>query len=298
MNRTAAATTLAILMLLASAAFPSWASEGHAEEGAPAEFKTMPNPQQMTTASIKAGRSLYEKNCAECHGDTGKGDGPFAASLPVSTTDFTDAAMMKGHTDGELFSKIKNGVGEYMPVYEGSLTEDEIWHTVNYLRSISPDETREKPISDDTGEPTPKAALEEFKNLENPVPNDHAAFTGGEEIYGLYCYRCHGENGVGNNGSYAKSVLKETPHDLSDPSLLSVKTDGELVHAIKFGVGEMPPYEEYLTDIEMWQAVNYIRTFGGVEHDTTEDEGSGTTLYLGILLVALVLTVYFVKRRR
>ena len=41
----------------------------------PAEFKSMKNPVAVSDASIKAGQTLYNKNCASCHGKTGLGDG-------------------------------------------------------------------------------------------------------------------------------------------------------------------------------------------------------------------------------
>ncbi len=43
--------------------------------------------------SLEAGKALYDENCAACHGDTGKGDGPQASGLSASglaLPDFTD----------------------------------------------------------------------------------------------------------------------------------------------------------------------------------------------------------------
>lgn len=296
MNRLTA--VIAFLVLVTILTIPVSASEGHNEEKVPGDIAELKNPIPMTTESIEKGLILYEKNCAGCHGERGRGDGPIGLDLPEKPTDFTDPEMMKDHSNGELFYKTKEGTGENMPAFRDELTDEEIWNVVNYIISIvSQTDTEEKPELFDKSETTSAPSPEEFLTLENPVLNDHASFTGGKEVYGLYCYRCHGENGQGNNGSYAQSVLTEPAPDLSDPALLRKMTDGELFFTIKFGSGEMPSYEEYLHDQEIWQTVNYIRTFEGKEHDTTEEDGSGTTLYLGIL-VALVLAAYFVKRRR
>jgi mono/diheme cytochrome c family protein len=297
MNRRVIAITLAILMVLVVATKPAWASEGHVEEEIPAEFTTLTNPQQITKESIKIGWDLYARNCAGCHGDTGKGDGPLANALPESPTDFTEVRLMEGHTDGELFFKTKEGVGDYMPAYEGQLTEDELWHLVNYLRSIAvSDVAAEEHTPADTAEAVPLKVRPEAAALKNPVPNDHIAFTAGEETYGLYCYRCHGENGQGNNGSYAKSVLKESPLDLSNSLLLTERTDGELFYSIKFGSSEMPSHQEFLTDEEIWQTVNYIRTFEGQEHPTMQGR-SNSTFYGAVLLIVVVLIAYAIRRR-
>jgi mono/diheme cytochrome c family protein len=100
----------------------------------PAEFKTMKNPVAMGDASTKAGQMLYTKNCASCHGKTGLGDGVKARALKDFPGDFSKADFQK-QTDGELFYKTKSGRGE-MPKYEGKLTDDEIWNSVNYMRSF------------------------------------------------------------------------------------------------------------------------------------------------------------------
>jgi mono/diheme cytochrome c family protein len=299
MNRRAVTVTLALMLVLAAASAQVWASEGPVGEEIPAEIKSMTNPQQMTPASLKTGTARYEKNCAGCHGDSGRGDGPLADALPEKPTDLTDTDMLDEHTDGELFYKIKEGVGEYMPGYEDQLPDEDIWDIVNYLRSAGASEgAGETPKAAAAGKDTaPRASPEEFRALENPVLDDHTAVTGGKEVYALYCYRCHGPNGQGSNGSYAQSVLTEPAPDLSDPALLSKMTDGELFYTIKFGSGEMPSHEEYLHDEEIWQTVNYIRTFEGKVHDTTTQEKSNTTLYGAIFLIA-VLIIYVVKRRR
>ncbi|MFQ5800795.1 MAG: c-type cytochrome, partial [Candidatus Hydrothermarchaeales archaeon] len=75
------------------------------------------------------------------------------------------------------------------------------------------------------------------------------------------------------------------------------RTDGELLYTIKFGSGEMPSQGEYLHDEEIWQTVNYIRTFEGQKHDATKQERSNTTIFGVVLLIAFVLIVYTIKRR-
>ena len=36
------------------------------------------------------GQAIFAKNCAQCHGNSGKGDGPWAASLRPRPADLTD----------------------------------------------------------------------------------------------------------------------------------------------------------------------------------------------------------------
>ncbi len=100
----------------------------------PAEYKTKKNPVANDETSNKAGMALYNKNCASCHGKAGLGDGVKARMLKDFPGDFSVAAY-QNQTDGEHFYKTKFGRGE-MPKYEGKLTDDEIWNTVNYMRTF------------------------------------------------------------------------------------------------------------------------------------------------------------------
>jgi mono/diheme cytochrome c family protein len=100
----------------------------------PANFKTMKNAVAAGDASTKAGLALYIKNCASCHGKTGLGDGVKARSLKDFPGDFSKADFQK-QSDGDLFYKTKTGRDE-MPKYEGKLSDDDIWNTVNYMRTL------------------------------------------------------------------------------------------------------------------------------------------------------------------
>jgi mono/diheme cytochrome c family protein len=100
----------------------------------PANFKSMKNPVAKSDASDKAGMALFNKNCASCHGKLGLGDGVKARALKTFPGDFSKAEF-QNLTDGELFFKTKNGRDE-MPKYEGKLTDDDIWNTINYLRTL------------------------------------------------------------------------------------------------------------------------------------------------------------------
>jgi mono/diheme cytochrome c family protein len=100
----------------------------------PANFKTMKNPVAQSDASTKAGLAVFTKNCASCHGKTAVGDGVKARALKTFPGDFTKPDF-QNLTDGDIFYKTKTGRDE-MPKYEGKLTDDDIWNTVNYLRTL------------------------------------------------------------------------------------------------------------------------------------------------------------------
>ena len=90
----------------------------------------------------KAGQAKYDLLCASCHGATGKGDGPAAASLNPRPRSLADAQYMKTLTDDHLFKAIKDGgpaVGQspLMAPWGGQLKDPEIWDVVAYIRSLA-----------------------------------------------------------------------------------------------------------------------------------------------------------------
>jgi mono/diheme cytochrome c family protein len=101
--------------------------------------KTIKNPVASTPASITAGAAAYKKYCAFCHGVTGKGDGPLAPK-DAKPADLTDATWDRGPTDGDIFNVIQNGggTGSKMVAFKGKLPDQDMWHVVNFLRSLGP----------------------------------------------------------------------------------------------------------------------------------------------------------------
>lgn len=102
----------------------------------PANFKSMANPVAKGEASNKTGKTLYDKNCASCHGKAGLGDGVKARALKTFPGDFSKAEF-QDQTDGDHFYKTKTGRGE-MPKYEGKMSDTDIWNVVNYMRTFKP----------------------------------------------------------------------------------------------------------------------------------------------------------------
>ena len=98
---------------------------------------TLTNPFLPDEASLKIGADLFNKNCAVCHGEQGRGNGPAAANLSIKPPDYGNGHL-DIHTDGDIFYWIQNGIsqGSPMPAFKDKLTDDEIWHLVNYVRRL------------------------------------------------------------------------------------------------------------------------------------------------------------------
>lgn len=98
----------------------------------------------------------------------------------------------------------------------------------------------------------------EYKTMKNPVAQGDASNKAGMALYTKNCASCHGKTGLGD-GVKARA-LKEFPGDFSKADYQN-QTDGEHFFKTKTGRGEMPKYEGKLADEDIWNIVNYMRTF-------------------------------------
>lgn len=106
-------------------------------KGGNPEAAKLKNPVTKTPESIAAGKKVYQRMCARCHGPNGKGDGGGAGGGGIPS-DLTDDVWDQGSTDGEIFTTIHDGSSIDMESYAEQITDTDIWNIVNYLRSIGP----------------------------------------------------------------------------------------------------------------------------------------------------------------
>ncbi len=102
--------------------------------------KTDKNPLRNMAAAATAGKPLFEANCVPCHGETGKGDGPIAASLTPKPANLTEGDVV-GDPDGELFLAVRMGKndkdGKVTMAPLSKLTDEQIWQIVAYVRTLA-----------------------------------------------------------------------------------------------------------------------------------------------------------------
>ena len=102
----------------------------------PAEEKLRKNPLAVNDANFNAVKAIYNEKCANCHGDSGKGDGSDAMMYDPAPSDLTDATHMIKLTDGEIYYQITQG-RKPMPSFRNKLTEEQRWQLVNYVRTFA-----------------------------------------------------------------------------------------------------------------------------------------------------------------
>jgi len=85
--------------------------------------------------SIAKGKEIYAQYCLSCHGKEGKG-GPTEA---VEVPNLVDEKWNHGGADADIFKTIKQGVSPdlFMEAFEGRISDDDIWHVINYVRDLA-----------------------------------------------------------------------------------------------------------------------------------------------------------------
>jgi cbb3-type cytochrome c oxidase subunit III len=185
------------------------------------------------------GKKLYFTYCFTCHGKEGQGDGYAASVQPVKPRDLTNNAVLSTRTDQQLFEAISGGSAHFrgpmvMPAWKLSLTEQQLWDLVAYVRTLH----QKQPAGDPSR---------------------------GATLYDSYCWTCHGKTGKGD-GPIAVAY-KPQPRDLTDRASLAQRTDRDLYNVISQGGGAversptMPGWGEVLSPQEIWDLVAYVRQF-------------------------------------
>lgn len=101
---------------------------------APKWADTLKNPLKNNTEATANGKMRYNKMCAMCHGDKGKGDGVAGVSLNPRPADHT-STHIQSMSDGALYWMISEGKAP-MPGYKAVLKDNERWQLVNYIHEL------------------------------------------------------------------------------------------------------------------------------------------------------------------
>ena len=101
-----------------------------------------------------------------------------------------------------------------------------------------------------------KGGNPEAARIRNPVAASPESTAAGKRVYTRMCGRCHGTEGRGD-GTAATTPVP----DLTDDKWDYGGSDGEIFAVIHDGVSaDMDGYAARLSDTEIWNVVNFIRS--------------------------------------
>ena len=100
----------------------------------------------------------------------------------------------------------------------------------------------------------------EGKKMKNPVASSPESIKAGAAAFQKNCRFCHGADAKGDGPMAPKDTH---PSNLTDDKWDRGSTDGEIFLVIQNGAGpkfEMKGYKSKMTDPEVWNIVNYLRS--------------------------------------
>ncbi len=106
---------------------------------ADALLQAYPVPTSPTHApDLTRGATLFQSQCAACHGTTGQGDGPVGRTLSPRPINFTDQRRADQRSALSLYEVITQGVeGSPMASYATSLCADDRWALAYYVGTLA-----------------------------------------------------------------------------------------------------------------------------------------------------------------
>ena len=102
-----------------------------------AAYNIVPYPRRLP--ALADGKKLYDDNCAQCHGATGKGDGAGRESMNPKTplpANFTDPERIGGLSPFKAFNTASFGIEGTAMASFAALSEEQRWQVAFYLFTL------------------------------------------------------------------------------------------------------------------------------------------------------------------
>lgn len=225
------------------------------DEGDPSgEYANLTNTVNLTIETLDEGKQIFIRECMVCHGDAGRGNGPYKSFIQPGPPDFSDSGYGE-YADADYFWRISEGVPwSAMPAWKIHYGEEDRWKLVHYIRTIFT-QTEEQPP-----EPSEEHSFnfpDVYKDLKFP---EDVSFEYGKQIFLQHCAHCHGlaGDGKGWDGQY----LNPTPADFREMAGMSMgpNAQGEHLAKVTFGIKDtaMPYWGEWMPESMRWDAIKYL----------------------------------------
>jgi len=101
----------------------------------------------------------------------------------------------------------------------------------------------------------------------NPVRYDVDSVVAGKQLFEQHCQKCHGYYGEGNG--IVGAVLDQRPANLL--RLAGKQAEGAFAWKIRSGRGDMPAFQETLSETAIWQIVNFVASLENEEGSLDEN---------------------------
>src|SRR6266571_4265741 len=230
----------------------------------------LPSPFSLAAQDTTAGKKVYVKWCAGCHGDGGAGDGPAASHMLPRPRDFTGAiykirttASGQLPTDQDVLRSIDEGLpGTAMPAWKDRLSERERRDVLAYLKTFSA-------FFQDTSQHIVPLT---FSKEPGGATSAEALRVGRQFYDSIGCWKCHGKAGRGDGPS--APTLKTDPGEPIFAADLHQSwrfrggaSAADIYRRLRTGLDgtPMPSFsdlidQKFLTDEQLWRLAQYVRS--------------------------------------
>jgi len=240
-----------------------------------------PSDRPAAAQDTTAGKLVYAKWCAGCHGDNGAGNGAAARYMLPHPRDFTGAiyqirstASGELPTDADLLRAIDQGLpGTAMPGWKARLSDRERHDVLAYIKTFSAffSDTTVRPKALQFGKPPGGGGSAEALRV-------------GRQFYdSIGCRKCHGDQGRGDGPS--APTLKD---DAGLPIFAANLTQNwrfngggtveDIYHRLRTGLDgtPMPSFsdlldQKFLTAEQLWRVAQYVRSLSPAELPAVRD---------------------------
>ena len=225
-------------------------------------------------ASVDRGKVIYKEYCSQCHGATGKGDGPAASGLEPKPAIHANSPFDKVPID-YLYNVINHGgaaMGKSpnMPYWGLTLGQQGVADVMAYLKATfkgGAEVAQAAPGAPSGVCPQPRKTVkapEEFLAKTNPLPASAGTINAGKTLFlqtaqPVACAMCHGNEG--NGQGFMGAALIPPPRNFTCGKTMKELPDGQLFWIIKNGSpGTGMMSFAGLPDDQVWQLIHYIRS--------------------------------------
>ena len=209
--------------------------------------------------TLERGETIYQEQCATCHGDQGLGGAPLGERLGAQGFVNVDVERSGLYS---IYSVVAFGIDEAEhPIFENLFYQDQ-WAVTHYVHSLIDDPQPDPPeVVERVREiaqfglcdPDIRAGIANFLQ-----PEDEAQLQHGQEVYNAQCASCHGAQGLGD-GPAGAAVGARNFQD--DPNEWTNGTSPlAIFNTLQQGIIEngMPAYA-HLDDDTNWALTHYVR---------------------------------------
>lgn len=229
---------------------------------------------EFGTASVDRGKVIYKEYCAQCHGLTGKGDGPAASGLEPKPAIHANIPFEKLPID-YVYNVISHGgaaMGKSpnMPYWNLTIGQQGVADVIAYLKVTfrgAPEAAAPSGGAPSGVCPQPRKTVKapgEVLSKTNPLPASGDMVEAGKALFQqtaqpVACAMCHGNKGDGQG--FMGAGLIPQPRNFTCGAMMKDIPDGQLFWIIKNGSpGTGMMSFAGLPDERVWQLIHYIRS--------------------------------------